>query len=180
MNNVSRAKDKFNWPPLRNRNHAVRDIIPGIRISLVQTNVVKRRIIDEIGISAAKDSVLAGVMEVPLKLLRDHLNLKRPCRSFVKVERSPNALAHNRESDKDDCRHNRPDNLQPIAAVGIDRPITLAAVTIFPNHVAQTDLGSSKCNSYNNDCQQKLTIKGGRVSRDGFRKPPLLYEEKAH
>src|SRR6266511_962592 len=97
MNNVSRAKDKLNWPPLRNRNHAVRDIIPGIRISLVQTNIVKRRIIDEIRIGAAKDSVLTGVMEAPLKLLRHDLDLEGPCRSFVKVERTPAGLAHNRE-----------------------------------------------------------------------------------
>src|SRR6266498_2683018 len=180
MNNVAGTKNQLDWPAFGNCNHAVHHIIFGVRIHLVQANIVKRGIVDKVWISAAKDSVLAGVMEVPLKLLRDHLNLKRPCRSFVKVQRRPDALAHNRKPDKDDCRYNRPDNLETIAAVRIDRSIALAAVSIFPNHVAQTDLGSSKCNSYNNDCQQKLTIKGGRVSRDGFRKPPLLYEEKAH
>ena len=76
MNNVSGAQDELDWPSCRNRNYAVRHIIFGIWIGLVQANIVERRIVDKVWIRAPEDSVFARVMEVPLKLLSNDFNLE--------------------------------------------------------------------------------------------------------
>jgi hypothetical protein len=64
---------------------------------------VQRRVVDESGIGATENVVLAGVVEVPLKLLRHHFNRNEPGRRIVQVERSPNALAHHCQSDEDNA-----------------------------------------------------------------------------
>src|SRR5262249_40890261 len=107
-------------------------------------------IVDQFGISAAIHTVFAGIMEVPLKLLRDHFDRIGSGRSVVEPQLSPNTLPHHCESDEDHRSDNRPDHFQPVATARVNRAITrLSRIAILPHHPAETDLGGGKGNTNN-------------------------------
>src|SRR5882724_4685252 len=75
VNDVFGAQDQFHWPADGNCYYAVHHVVFGARISFIEADEVQRRVVYQTWIRASKNAILAGVVKVPLKLLRYNFNL---------------------------------------------------------------------------------------------------------
>src|SRR5262249_53387821 len=176
------TQPQLDWTIDRNRQRSRHSIVRRIRITGIKTHEVQRSIVDELRIRATEFAVLAGIVEVPLKLLRHHFDGVRARRRIVQSQRSPDALAHHAKTDEHDRRDHRPDYLEAIAAVGVDGPIFggAAAVTIFPDHPTESYLRGRKRDTDHHYRDQKLPVESRSMLGNRGWKPPFSADKQEH
>src|SRR6266571_7958561 len=95
----------------------------------------------------------------------------------MQVKRSPDSLSHDRQTDKNNRRHYRPDDFEPVVAVRVSRALLVGVVTKFEYDPTQPDLRGRECYADYDDRDHELTVDRTAVFRDRFGKPPLPADE---
>src|ERR1041385_5208763 len=181
MNDVLRAQSQLDRTIDRDREGRRHSVVSPGRIRIVEADKIQGAVVDELRVRATEFAVLAGVVEVPLKLLRHDLDGVRTRRRIVQSQRSPDALAHYAESDENDRRDHRPDNFETIAAVRVESTVGGgASITILPDHPAQAYLRGRERNANHHYRDKKLPVKSWSMLGNRGWKPPFSADKQQH
>lgn len=95
------------------------------------------------------------------------------------MDECPDVVAHQVQSDEDDCGSSSPGELELVIAVRIARLSPVSTVAITPDSIGQRQLGDHKNGPRDGERQHKLVVDGVPViGRDMNGEPPRLAKKK--